>query len=59
VSSNRGIAIGEAKGIAEGELKKARETALKMLKKGVDLEDISEFTGLSVGEIEKLKTDSK
>jgi predicted transposase/invertase (TIGR01784 family) len=46
-----GIAIGEARGKAEGK----KEAARKMLKKGVDLEDISEFTGLSIDEIESLK----
>jgi predicted transposase/invertase (TIGR01784 family) len=46
----------EARGKAEGKSEEKRETACKMLKKGVDLEDISEFTGLSVSEIKKLKS---
>ncbi|MDR1362043.1 MAG: hypothetical protein LBJ16_02405, partial [Holosporaceae bacterium] len=44
-----------AEGEARGELKKAQETALKMLKKGVDPADISEFTGLSIEEIESFE----
>jgi predicted transposase/invertase (TIGR01784 family) len=48
---DEGIAIGEER----GEAKKARETAQKMLGKGVDLADISEFTGLSVEDIKSLK----
>jgi predicted transposase/invertase (TIGR01784 family) len=45
----------EARGKAEGKAEEKRETARKMLKKGVDLENISGFTGLSVSEIKKLK----
>jgi predicted transposase/invertase (TIGR01784 family) len=40
-----------------GEAKKALETAQKMLGKGVDLADISEFTGLSIEDIKSLKAD--
>jgi predicted transposase/invertase (TIGR01784 family) len=50
---------GEARGEARGEIKKAKETAQKMLRKGVDPADISEFTGLSVVEIESLRNNSK
>jgi predicted transposase/invertase (TIGR01784 family) len=46
-----GIAIGKE----EGALETKKETAIKMLKKNVDLEDISEFTGLSLEEIRALK----
>jgi hypothetical protein len=53
-----GIAIGEKKGIAIGEEKgkaeKAKETALKLLSKGMDVRDIAEVTGLSRGEITSL-----
>jgi predicted transposase/invertase (TIGR01784 family) len=50
-----GLADAKREGRAEGKAEKARETALKMLAKGLDLSDISEFTGLSVGAIEELK----
>jgi predicted transposase/invertase (TIGR01784 family) len=46
-----GIAIGEER----GKIEKAREAAQKMLKKGVALVDISEFTGLPIKEIESLR----
>jgi predicted transposase/invertase (TIGR01784 family) len=47
----KGIAIGEER----GELKKARETALKLLSKGMDIMDIAEIVGLSVEEIKDLQ----
>ena len=50
-----GIKKGEAIGIEKGAMQKAIETAKKMLLKNVSVEDISEFTGLSVEEIERLK----
>ncbi len=40
---------------AEGEAHKANEIAFTMLKKGVDIDLISEFTGLSLKEIEQIK----
>ncbi|CAO5675441.1 MAG: hypothetical protein NEHIOOID_00529 [Holosporales bacterium] len=43
----KGMEIGEAKGKAEGILEAKLETAKKMLDKGLSLEDISMFTGLS------------
>ncbi|MDR2646102.1 MAG: Rpn family recombination-promoting nuclease/putative transposase, partial [Holosporaceae bacterium] len=55
VAREEGIAIGEERGKAEGELKAKREAALKMMKKNVDLVDISEFTGLTIEELEKLR----
>jgi predicted transposase/invertase (TIGR01784 family) len=45
-----GIAIGEERGREE-----KRKMAQKMLRKCVDLADISEFTGLSIEEIESLR----
>jgi predicted transposase/invertase (TIGR01784 family) len=54
-----GIAIGEKRGEAKGEKRGEKrgkmEIACRMLKKGVDLEDISEFTGLSIKEIKSLR----
>ena len=39
---------------AQAELKKAQEIAKTMKKNKVDAELISKFTGLTIGEIEKL-----
>jgi predicted transposase/invertase (TIGR01784 family) len=57
-----GIAIGEEKGREEGiaigeekgELKKARETAMKLLSRGMATKDIADITGLSEEEIRNL-----
>ncbi len=49
-----GLAEGEEKGRAEGESSKAIQIARNMLAKGVIIADISEFTGLSIEEIESL-----
>ncbi len=43
------------KGLEEGIKQKAIETAKNMLNKGLDIELISECTGLDIKEIEKLK----
>ncbi|MEL3907635.1 MAG: hypothetical protein P1P64_01315 [Treponemataceae bacterium] len=51
---NEGIAIGLMKGLSQGELKKARETARKMKYKGFNVADISDLTGLTKAEIDKL-----
>ncbi|MCS3556889.1 MULTISPECIES: Rpn family recombination-promoting nuclease/putative transposase [unclassified Sphingobacterium] len=48
-------AEGLAEGKAEGEHNKAIETALKLTKMGLLVEQIAEATGLSIEEIEKLK----
>ena len=54
----RGIMVGEERGIIlgeqRGELKKAEKIAAKMKARGMSVEEISEMTGLSVIEIEKL-----
>lgn len=44
---------GLAEGLAEGEIKQAWKTARKMKAKGLSLEDISEFTGLSLEQLNK------
>jgi predicted transposase/invertase (TIGR01784 family) len=44
-------------GKMEGKIERNTEIALKMLKKGMPIEDICDYTGLSRHEIEKLKTD--
>ena len=46
-----GLAEGHAKGIAENK----KETAKKMLEKGISIQDISEITGLSLSEINSFK----
>ena len=45
-----GLAEGHVKGIAENK----KETAKKMLEKGISIQDISEITGLSLSEIQAL-----
>ena len=58
----RGVAIGEARGEArgvargriEGKMEGKMETALKMLEKGISVEDICDCTGLSVEQIEQI-----
>ena len=50
-----GKAEGEKIGIEKGEKRKAIETAKKMLKKGLKVNDIVDFTGLSIAEIDALK----
>lgn len=51
----KGLKEGLKEGRAEGEHKQAIESARKMLNKGYSKEDISEISGLSIEEIEKLK----
>jgi predicted transposase/invertase (TIGR01784 family) len=46
---------GIKKGLKEGEHKKAVETAKKLLKRGLSIEDIAEDTGLSIKELNSLK----
>lgn len=46
-----GLAEGRAQGLAEG----SKDIAAKMIKKGYDLKEISELTGLALDEIEKLQ----
>ena len=47
----QGLAEGRAEGLAEG----SKDIAAKMIKKGYDLKEISELTGLALDEIEKLQ----
>ena len=51
----RGIQFGEARGIQLGEAKGIATTARRMLVRGVPLEQVVDFTGLSLGEVEALK----
>ena len=50
-----GIAEGKKEGIKEGIRYNLRETAKKMLNKKMQIEDISEVTGLSKSEIKRIK----
>ncbi len=50
-----GLEKGLAEGLAKGEHKQALESARKMLVKGYNKADVSDITGLSIEEIEKLK----
>jgi predicted transposase/invertase (TIGR01784 family) len=60
IGEERGIAIGEERGIAIGEEmgkhKKAREIALNLLRNNIDVNVISVSSGLSVDEVESLKS---
>ena len=55
----RGIKLGEARGIklgeARGEARGIASTARRMLVRGVPLEQVVDFTGLSRGEVEALR----
>ena len=50
-----GIALGRDEGIALGEAKGIASTARRMLVRGVPLEQVVDFTGLSLGEVEALR----
>ena len=53
----KGMEKGHAKGLEEGALNKQKEIAKNLLKEGIDIKIISTSTGLSKGEIEKLKSE--
>ena len=53
-----GIEEGRIEGIEEGSKQKAYEIAKKLLYLNIALEDISKATGLSIEEIEELRTES-
>ena len=53
----QGLEQGLEQGLKEGSNKKAIEIAQNMLKSGMDVSEISKFTGLSKNEIKKLKTE--
>jgi predicted transposase/invertase (TIGR01784 family) len=54
LAKEEGIVKGREEGIAKGIAEEKRETAIKALNKGIDINLIEELTGLSRGEIEKL-----
>ena len=51
---SQGYTSGINDGISKGENKKSIEIAKNMLKKNMSIEDISDITGLSIAEINKL-----
>ena len=55
VARAEGEAEGEARGEARGEAKGIASTARRMLVRGVPLEQVVDFTGLSLGEVEALR----
>ena len=56
-----GIKMGKVEGIKigkmEGKVEQAENTALKMLAKSMNIEEIAEFTGLDVEDIQKINQD--
>ncbi len=54
-ANENGRSEGIKEGIQQGKKEKAKETALKLLQKNIDLNIISECTGLSFEELQKLK----
>ena len=53
-AEEKGIIKGEAKGRAEGRAEEKCDIARKMMKCGMDLEQISQITGLSLEQIKNL-----
>jgi hypothetical protein len=49
-----GIIIGKAEGIAEGRIEEKRQIALRLLRLGLELEDIEKATALSIKQIKAL-----
>ena len=52
---NEGIALGETRGLARGLSEGIASTARRMLARGVALEQVADFTGLSPDEVEALR----
>ena len=48
------VDIGRREGRAEGREENRRETALRMLADGLNIQKVSEYSGLSVASVEKL-----
>ena len=51
----KGRAEGEQRGLVKGEQKGRKDSALRLLKKGMEIDFISEVTGLSIEEVKRLK----
>ena len=58
-AKNDGIEAGESIGLEKGEAKKQKEIALNLLKLNMPIVQISQATGLSADEIEKLKVENE
>ena len=56
IGKNEGIAIGKNEGIAIGEARVAEKIAKNLLLKNTSLDTISSATGLSVDQLQKLKS---
>jgi predicted transposase/invertase (TIGR01784 family) len=54
-AKKEGIAKGEKQGLKRGERTKALDMARKMLKKGIDVYEVAEISGLSLDEVESLR----
>jgi len=54
VGKEEGMRVGEEKGIEKGQYITQRAIAEKMLQKGYDFEDVSEFTGIDISELKKM-----
>ena len=52
-----GLKQARKEGLEQGSNNKAKEIALNMLKKNMNIEDILEITGLSEKDIEKIKSE--
>ncbi len=52
-----GLQEGLREGLREGIEKKAKDTAIKLIKKGTSIEEISEITDLPISEIEKIRNE--
>lgn len=58
-ATEEGLKEGREKGLKEGREEERLSNALKMKAKGLDYETISDITGLSIQEIEKLGIDDR
>ena len=55
IMERKGIEKGRIEGIQLGEARGIASTAQRMLVRGVPLEQVVDFTGLSLGEVEALR----
>ena len=55
VGKEEGLKVGREEGRAEGAKQKSFDIAQRMLEKGIDIETISELTGLTEEEVSRLK----
>ena len=55
VGKEEGLKVGREEGRAEGAKQKSCDIAERMLQKGIDIETISELTGLTAEEVSRLK----